>query len=69
MGACVSSEFEKASPEDTANKLGTNLDKGLTTDECNSRLQKYGENILETKKQSIWLRLFSFFLGSYPLDD
>ena len=40
--------------------------QGLTTEEAKERLKKYGENILEIKKESIWLRLFSFFWGPIP---
>lgn len=40
--------------------------EGLTTHEAEERLKKYGENILELKKKSIWLRLFTFFWGPIP---
>lgn len=40
--------------------------QGLTTEEAQKRLKEYGENILEMKKKSIWLRLFSFFWGPIP---
>lgn len=39
---------------------------GLTSKEAEERLKKYGENILEMKKKSIWLRLFTFFWGPIP---
>jgi len=39
---------------------------GLTTKEAEERLNKFGENILELKKKSIWLRLFTFFWGPIP---
>lgn len=40
--------------------------EGLTSQEAKERLEKYGENILELKKKSIWLRLFTFFWGPIP---
>lgn len=40
--------------------------EGLTSKEAEERLNKYGENILELKKKSIWLRLFTFFWGPIP---
>lgn len=40
--------------------------EGLTTQEAEERLKKYGENILELKKKSIWLRLFTFFGVQFP---
>ncbi len=41
-------------------------EKGLTTQEAEELLKKHGENILELKKPSIWLRLFTFFWGPIP---
>ena len=60
------SEYEKLSPEETEKKLETDLEKGLSSSECNKRLREYGENILEATKKSIWLRLVSFFWGPIP---
>ncbi len=40
--------------------------QGLTTLEAQERIKKYGENILELKKKSIWFRLFTFFWGPIP---
>ena len=65
----MKSDFEKLSKEETIKKLGTDLHKGLTSARCKQRLMTYGENILETKKKSIWFRLLSFFLGTHSLDD
>ena len=41
-------------------------EKGLSSKEAEERLNKYGENLLEMKKKSIWLRLFTFFWGPIP---
>ena len=42
------------------------MSEGLTSKEAEERLKKYGENILELKKKSIWLHLFTFFWGPIP---
>ena len=54
-------DFDKLSPEETAKKLETDLEKGLSSQEVQKRIEKYGENILETKKRSIYFRLLTFF--------
>jgi len=41
-------------------------EKGLSSEEATERLKKYGENILEMKKKSVYLSLFSFFWGPIP---
>ena len=60
------SDYEKLSPEETAKKLETDLEKGLSSSECEKRLQAHGENILEMKQKSIWFRLLTFFWGPIP---
>lgn len=40
--------------------------KGIDTKQAKERLNKYGENVLEIKKENIWLRLFPFFWGPIP---
>ncbi len=39
---------------------------GLTTEEAQERLKKYGPNALEEKKRSLIARLFSYFWGPIP---
>ncbi len=41
--------------------------KGLTDEEVNGRLSKYGFNEIESKKQSVFLRFASRFIGAIPL--
>jgi len=49
-------------PEDVAKKLSTSLKDGLTTDEANLRLEKYGYNELRQKeKDPWWKRLLAQF--------
>lgn len=59
-------DFDKLSPEETAKKLETDLEKGLSSKEAQKRALKYGENVLETKTKSIYLRLLTFFWGPIP---
>jgi len=40
--------------------------QGMSTEQAEKALGKYGENILEIKKESIWLRLVPFFWGPIP---
>src|SRR5512139_3516900 len=50
------------SSEDAAKKLGTTIEKGLSSSEAASRLATYGRNILEEEKEKpAWLR----FLEQY----
>lgn len=60
------SSYEKISPEKVAESLKTDSQKGLSLKEVEKRLKKYGENIFEIKKKSIWLRLLTFFWGPIP---
>ena len=48
----------KLSPEQTATKLGVDIQNGLGTTEAQSRLQKYGPNILESKKKESGIHAF-----------
>ncbi len=59
-------DFDKVSPEETVAQLRTDLKQGLSAEECKKRLEEYGENILESKKESLWLTLFKFFWGPIP---
>ena len=63
------SEKSNAADKKTAASFFTELDsspKGLTSAEAASRLQKYGPNALEEKKESSLKRLLSFFWGPIP---
>ncbi|MCB1074527.1 MAG: plasma-membrane proton-efflux P-type ATPase [Simkania sp.] len=59
-------DFDKLSVEETAKKLETDSEKGLTSQEAQKRIEKYGENILETKQKSIYFQLLTFFWGPIP---
>ncbi len=62
----TSQDFEKLSKEDVFKQLNTNPKEGLSSSECQERLQKYGENSLEHKEKSMWLALLAFFWGPIP---
>lgn len=40
--------------------------KGISTDEANRRLEKYGLNALEEKKVSVFIKLLGYFWGPIP---
>jgi len=57
--------FLKMSVDEAYENLKTN-EKGLTSDEAQNRIQQYGENCLEEKKESHLKKLLSFFWGPIP---
>jgi H+-transporting ATPase len=57
--------FEDLPLEELENQLGATLD-GLTQDEVQRRLEKYGYNQLEDKKVSPILKFLSYFWGPIP---
>ena len=48
----------RLNPEQTASKLAVDIQNGLGTTEAQSRLQKYGQNILESKKKESGIHAF-----------
>lgn len=57
---------QERSPEEIAQTLHTDLEKGLSSFEYKRRLKQHGENVLEMKQKSIWFHLISFFWGPIP---
>ncbi len=57
--------FENLPLEDLENQLNTTLD-GLTKDEVQRRLEKYGYNKLEDKRVNPVLKFLSYFWGPIP---
>jgi Ca2+-transporting ATPase len=49
----------RLSAEQTATKLGVDPTQGLSTSEAQTRLQKYGSNVLESKKKESGLHAFA----------
>ena len=50
--------YETMTVEQSAQALQTDLENGLTTEEAQRRLQKYGPNKLQEKKKKSWIRIF-----------
>lgn len=51
-------DFHKKSVDDIAKQFSTDLKKGLTSDEADKRLEKFGLNELESKeKESLWEKI------------
>ena len=51
-------QFYNLSPEETAARLGTDLNEGLSADEARERLARDGYNEFEKKKHKTWLAKF-----------
>jgi len=60
-----SDEFEKISIEDLKKELQADAE-GLTSDEAEKRLKKYGRNKLEEKETSSLQKFLSYFWGPIP---
>ena len=58
-------DFGKIGLEDALKQLGTSLE-GLSADDADQRLQKYGPNALAEKKVSPILQFLSYFWGPIP---
>jgi len=62
----VSSEWaEKARPEELFETLGSSS-QGLSYEEASKRLEQYGPNALEEKKESLLLKFLGYFWGPIP---
>jgi len=48
------------------NYLQTDLNKGLDTEEAEKRLNKFGDNSLDEKKESAWKKIFYLFWSPIP---
>ncbi len=59
--------FEEMSVESTLNYFNVNNKNGLDSIIAEKKLQEYGQNTLEEKKQSILLKLLQFFWGPIPI--
>jgi H+-transporting ATPase len=60
------SRFEDTSLEETLRQLQVNQDQGLTADEAERRLQKYGPNALQEERHNPLLKFLSYFWGPIP---
>ncbi len=57
---------DRKSNEDLLKEQNVQQDKGLSQQEVEERLKKFGANALDEKKKSMWLVLFSYFWGPIP---
>ncbi|MCH9631138.1 MAG: Potassium-transporting ATPase ATP-binding subunit [Chlamydiia bacterium] len=60
------SEFQDVSIEECLKKFQTDAKKGLSDEEAKSRLEKYGFNAIEEKKESLFKKVMLFFWGPIP---
>ncbi|MBN2479711.1 MAG: plasma-membrane proton-efflux P-type ATPase [Parachlamydiales bacterium] len=60
------SPFTTKSIDEVVKELNTDKQKGLTSAEAKQRLEKYGPNSLEEKKDSVFKKLIAFFWGPIP---
>ena len=51
-------DYETLSNEETLRVLETNVEKGLTSEEAEKRLNKYGPNKLKEQPKKSWIRIF-----------
>jgi H+-transporting ATPase len=56
----------ETSPEETLRQLQVNPDQGLTQDEAQKRLEKYGPNELVERRVNPLLKFLSYFWGPIP---
>ncbi|MFW6102038.1 MAG: plasma-membrane proton-efflux P-type ATPase [Chloroflexota bacterium] len=61
-----SRHLEEISSKQALQELGTDSQKGLSEDEAQKRLNKYGENAIEEKKKNPVLEFLSHFWGPIP---
>ena len=59
-------EYKNKSVEETIRELETNLETGLTEEEAEKRLKKYGFNEIPEKEEPLWHRVFRRFWGPIP---
>ena len=60
------SPFTSVNHDQVVKELNTDMKNGLSSEEAKARLEKYGPNSLEEKKESLLKKLLSFFWGPIP---
>lgn len=56
-------QFEQLSVEDTIKQLDTNISSGLSSEEAQRRISRYGHNEIEEKHQNSLIKFFKKFWG------
>jgi len=59
-------EFKNKSAKETLKVLGTYADRGLSEEEAEIRLKKYGLNEIPEREEPLWHRIFRRFWGPIP---
>src|SRR5579864_1690198 len=59
----MTEQFKQLSVEDTIKQLDTNLSSGLSLEEVQRRISRYGYNEIEEKHQNPLIRFFKKFWG------
>ena len=59
-------EFKDKPVNEVIKELQTDLNKGLSEEEANQRLKKYGLNEIPEKEEPLWHRIFRRFWGPIP---
>jgi H+-transporting ATPase len=65
-GAAPIEDFAELSVPQAVERLNGNMARGLTADEANRRLERFGRNALEEKHVTLLQRLLPFFWGPIP---
>ncbi|SMC09687.1 plasma-membrane proton-efflux P-type ATPase [Nitratiruptor tergarcus] len=58
--------YEKLPWVQVAAELSTNIEKGLSSEEVQKRLRKYGPNEIPEREEPLWHRIFRRFWGPIP---
>jgi H+-transporting ATPase len=59
-------EFEELTAEEATQMLDTDPQRGLSEDEAQRRLERYGENVVEEERRSRIIKFLSHFWGPIP---
>ena len=59
-------QLSSLSIEETLKKYKTDTKNGLSNQDVEERLKRYGKNCLSEKKESVWKKLLPFFWGPIP---
>ncbi len=59
-------EFNDRSAEETVDMLGTDVERGLSEEEAEKRLKKYGLNEIPEREEPLWHRILRRFWGPIP---
>ncbi|HEB95602.1 MAG TPA: HAD family hydrolase [Sedimenticola thiotaurini] len=62
----LSDDYQGIPIEETLRRLGSSLEKGLSTAEVKARRQQYGFNEIREKEEPLWHRIFRRFWGPIP---